>query len=200
MNDMSREDGFLAAIQCEPNNTLHRLVYADWLDEQDDPRVNYLRTEFALTELSSERRRQTPQWESWIDLRCTFNPEWMDSLPRLFLPRLDELFDEYRFMGYPLWFFLKSGVEFGGLIDEVEQDRLRVKAIPTPFNSDESADPDYIPLAEVDLATLQYVTPNGQAIAVRWCLEQRHWIHAVDRRFLSPIQRRRARTPWWKFW
>src|SRR5262249_30173884 len=31
------EDGFLAAIRLEPADDTARLVFADWLDEQDDP-------------------------------------------------------------------------------------------------------------------------------------------------------------------
>jgi uncharacterized protein (TIGR02996 family) len=39
------EDPFLAAIRANPDDTLTRLVYADWLDERDDPRGMFLRLE-----------------------------------------------------------------------------------------------------------------------------------------------------------
>ena len=40
---MSDEEGFLQAIAAAPTDDLPRLVYADWLEEQGDPRATYLR-------------------------------------------------------------------------------------------------------------------------------------------------------------
>jgi uncharacterized protein (TIGR02996 family) len=37
------EEAFLAALLKQPADNLTRLVYADWLDERDDPRGPYLR-------------------------------------------------------------------------------------------------------------------------------------------------------------
>ena len=34
---MTEQQAFLAAIKAEPENYLHRYVYADWLDEHDMP-------------------------------------------------------------------------------------------------------------------------------------------------------------------
>ncbi len=42
---MTPEDAFLAAISAAPQDMLPRLVYADWLDERNDPRASYLRFE-----------------------------------------------------------------------------------------------------------------------------------------------------------
>lgn len=39
------EEAFLAAIEASPQDMLPRLVYADWLDERNDPRGEYLRLE-----------------------------------------------------------------------------------------------------------------------------------------------------------
>ena len=35
--------GLFAAICADPEDDASRLVYADWLDEQGDPRADYLR-------------------------------------------------------------------------------------------------------------------------------------------------------------
>jgi uncharacterized protein (TIGR02996 family) len=43
------EEGFLDAIKANPGDDLHRLVYADWLDERDDPRGDFIRLHLALT-------------------------------------------------------------------------------------------------------------------------------------------------------
>ena len=39
------ERSFLNALQADPNDELARLAYADWLEEQDDPRGAFLRAE-----------------------------------------------------------------------------------------------------------------------------------------------------------
>ncbi len=40
---MNEEAGFIAALLAEPNDRTTLLVYADWLDERNDPRAEYLR-------------------------------------------------------------------------------------------------------------------------------------------------------------
>lgn len=40
---MNEERGFLAAIRERPDDDTTKLIYADWLEEQDDPRAEYLR-------------------------------------------------------------------------------------------------------------------------------------------------------------
>ena len=40
---MDEEAGFIAAMLAEPDDRTVLLVYADWLDERDDPRGEYLR-------------------------------------------------------------------------------------------------------------------------------------------------------------
>jgi protein phosphatase len=45
---VGEDKAFLAAIQAKPADDLVRLVYADWLDERDDPRGEFLRLECRL--------------------------------------------------------------------------------------------------------------------------------------------------------
>ncbi len=40
---MTDDEAFLAAIAARPSDDLTRLVYADWLEERDDPRAAYVR-------------------------------------------------------------------------------------------------------------------------------------------------------------
>ena len=40
---MNDEAGFLAAVLAEPDERTALLVYADWLDEHNDPRAEFLR-------------------------------------------------------------------------------------------------------------------------------------------------------------
>jgi uncharacterized protein (TIGR02996 family) len=41
----SEEEGFLASILAKPEDRTSRLVYADWLEERDDPRAQLIRLE-----------------------------------------------------------------------------------------------------------------------------------------------------------
>jgi uncharacterized protein (TIGR02996 family) len=46
---MTHADAFLAAILAEPDADVHRLVYADWLDEHGDPdRAEFIRVQCAV--------------------------------------------------------------------------------------------------------------------------------------------------------
>jgi uncharacterized protein (TIGR02996 family) len=42
MATMTTEQALLAAVWADPHDDLPRLVYADWLDETDDPASNAL--------------------------------------------------------------------------------------------------------------------------------------------------------------
>lgn len=68
----TEHQGFLAAILAEPHEDLHRLAYADWLEEHDDPRAPFIRAHIAgqaedlFDEFGMSDRRATifgvPQW------------------------------------------------------------------------------------------------------------------------------------------
>ena len=48
---MDERDGFLAAIEEEPEDTTVKLVFADWLEEHGDPRSELLRREVEIAEV-----------------------------------------------------------------------------------------------------------------------------------------------------
>jgi uncharacterized protein (TIGR02996 family) len=48
---MTQHEAFLEHLRAHPEDDVTRLVYADWLDEQDDPRGRYLRLELELARL-----------------------------------------------------------------------------------------------------------------------------------------------------
>jgi uncharacterized protein (TIGR02996 family) len=48
---MSQDESFLRAITASPGDVLLRQIYADWLEEQGDPRAEYLRLGARLDEL-----------------------------------------------------------------------------------------------------------------------------------------------------
>lgn len=58
---MTEEDAFFAAILAAPRDDTPRLVFADWLDEQEDPRSELLRIATELEALeASDRPTDTP--------------------------------------------------------------------------------------------------------------------------------------------
>jgi uncharacterized protein (TIGR02996 family) len=56
----SAHDAFLRAIREDPDNDVPRLIYADWLDEQGDPRGEFIRVQCELAGLTEE----DPQYDS----------------------------------------------------------------------------------------------------------------------------------------
>jgi len=65
---MDEEAGFIAALLAEPDDRTVLLVYADWLDERDDPRAQLLRL------LASDQAEQQSTWmldqdtNAWLQL------------------------------------------------------------------------------------------------------------------------------------
>jgi uncharacterized protein (TIGR02996 family) len=55
-------EGFLRAIFDEPDDDVHRLVYADWLDEHGDPRGEFIRAQVRVAALpQGDPRRAEPE-------------------------------------------------------------------------------------------------------------------------------------------
>lgn len=57
---MNHEQAFLQAIRETPHDDAPRLIYADWLDEHNDPRSEFIRIQCALAQLSDEDPRRWP--------------------------------------------------------------------------------------------------------------------------------------------
>ncbi len=57
---MGIEDAFLHDILAHPDDDAPRLIYADWLDEHNDPRGEFIRIQCALAQLSDEDPRRWP--------------------------------------------------------------------------------------------------------------------------------------------
>jgi uncharacterized protein (TIGR02996 family) len=81
---MSNEQGFLDAIRTAPADEVNRLVYADWLEEQGDPRGQYLRLELELARLEPSDPRYA---ETELDLRVCrrmLHPLWVHEVSRAY--------------------------------------------------------------------------------------------------------------------
>jgi len=55
---MRDDDGFLTPICERPDDDAPRLILADWLDEQDDPRGEFIRVQIALSKLTAHDVRR----------------------------------------------------------------------------------------------------------------------------------------------
>lgn len=90
---LSDEDKqFLRAILANPAELTAWLAYADWLDEHDDPRAEFVRLEVQLTSASvtqTERYGITARLE---ELRPTFDRDWVAIFDRPRIENCDELF------------------------------------------------------------------------------------------------------------
>lgn len=68
------ETAFLAAIRANPADDTTRLVYADWLDERDDPRAEYVRliceARRVLARLAAVRTSVSTGWATAVQPWC----------------------------------------------------------------------------------------------------------------------------------
>lgn len=71
---MSEDEAFIRAIVDNPGDDTARLVYADWLDEHDDPRGAYLRAEHEAAESGDIARLQR--------LAADLDPVWVARVSR----------------------------------------------------------------------------------------------------------------------
>ena len=78
------EDPFLAAVLADPLDDAPRLIYADWLDEQDrSDRAEFIRVQCALAEHTPWKKRQRPcQCQRCRDLR-TREEEYLKEAERM---------------------------------------------------------------------------------------------------------------------
>lgn len=57
---MTQDDAFLQAIMDNPDDDAPRLIYADWLDERDDPRGEFIRVQCRLATMARDDERSLP--------------------------------------------------------------------------------------------------------------------------------------------
>jgi uncharacterized protein (TIGR02996 family) len=74
---------FLAAIYANPDEDTHRLVFADWLDENGDPdRAEFIRAQCELSALPPGDPRRVPLGLREVVLRQRHAHEWVEELPK----------------------------------------------------------------------------------------------------------------------
>ncbi|MCE9562484.1 MAG: ribosomal protein L7/L12 [Planctomycetes bacterium] len=74
---MSEEAAFLKALKANPADDTVRLVYADWLDEHNEPaKAEYLRLVAVLTHTCEESTRERPEVGRLLSLTELLPQEW----------------------------------------------------------------------------------------------------------------------------
>jgi uncharacterized protein (TIGR02996 family) len=72
----TEDRGFLEALAAQPEDDSVRLIYADWLEERDDPRGEYLRITVALARLLvDDLHAEDLRWRA-DQLRQQIDPRW----------------------------------------------------------------------------------------------------------------------------
>jgi uncharacterized protein (TIGR02996 family) len=87
------ENAFLEAIRLGPFDETGRLVYADWLQERDDPRAEFLRIESALVGLILQKQRDRVLAGRYLDLALALPESWVsavDRVPELLRPSVKD--------------------------------------------------------------------------------------------------------------
>jgi uncharacterized protein (TIGR02996 family) len=108
---MPDDDGFLRALQENPNDEGTRLVYADWLEERGDLRGEYLRLDHQLSHVLTRLD----------ELRRQIDPTWLTAVRKA--PRPDGVVQfhgrpEVRIRSIRQWF------TYGGLLEGLPTDRM----------------------------------------------------------------------------
>jgi uncharacterized protein (TIGR02996 family) len=77
-----KEDPFIRAILAAPEDESPRLIYSDWLDEQDDPRAEYLRIDCALAKMSQDDPRFDELVVRYRELHFQVDRTWRTAVAR----------------------------------------------------------------------------------------------------------------------
>jgi uncharacterized protein (TIGR02996 family) len=81
---MADHAAFLTAIRAEPDNDVHHLVYADWLQDNGQPeRGEFIRVQCELSRGTASRERQRELIGREQTLRCQHEAEWLAPLREL---------------------------------------------------------------------------------------------------------------------
>jgi uncharacterized protein (TIGR02996 family) len=72
-----QDDAFLEAIRDEPDGDVHRLVYADWLEEQGDPaRAEFIRLQCQLAQMPPDAPRRQELMRRQEELLSAHGGRW----------------------------------------------------------------------------------------------------------------------------
>jgi uncharacterized protein (TIGR02996 family) len=79
---VTEDEAFIRAIVDGPGDDLPRLVYADWLDDRDDPRGPYLREELEVVKVLRSREEFALPIDNRDELEVGLDPVWVARVSR----------------------------------------------------------------------------------------------------------------------
>src|SRR5947209_10682193 len=77
---MTCHDPFVQAIHDQPDDDGPRLIYADWLEEQGDPRGEFIRIQCVLAGMAADAERRPLLAARERELLAEFGSEWLGPL------------------------------------------------------------------------------------------------------------------------
>src|SRR5262245_7867835 len=89
---MNEEKALLAAAQSAPEDDAVRLVYADWLEDRDDPRGEFIRLEAEMGRLPPYSDRYVQLKARREELRPRIQEKWLRAMG--YVPRHRPLFHD----------------------------------------------------------------------------------------------------------
>ena len=81
---------FIAEIHANEHDDTPRLIYADWLEDNGDPRAEYLRLECELASLNSKDALWQQQYPRLLQLREQMPEAWLADVGRAIVANCDE--------------------------------------------------------------------------------------------------------------
>jgi uncharacterized protein (TIGR02996 family) len=96
---------FIRAILTNPAELTAWLVYADWLDEHDDPRAEYIRLEVRRTAHDTTQSERFGIIARMEELRLVLDPDWLAVFDR---PRVENCDDQFAFKCPKQWENLRA--------------------------------------------------------------------------------------------
>jgi uncharacterized protein (TIGR02996 family) len=83
------DDLFLRMIHTNPEDNTTRLVYADWLEEQSDPRSIFLRIEQEVVKVSVNEKNYGDLFCPFLKLARALDTVWVRQVSRVPIPPID---------------------------------------------------------------------------------------------------------------
>jgi uncharacterized protein (TIGR02996 family) len=90
---LDEDEGFIQAIIADPDDVSLRLIYADWLDERDDPRGEYLRLQARRADLTEGGGDWWKLIARLRELQARISPDWLARLDRTPVENCDLRFE-----------------------------------------------------------------------------------------------------------
>src|SRR5437868_3256863 len=85
---MTNQESFLQSIIEEPDNEDLRLIYADWLEERDDPRGEFIRVQCQLNRMEERDPGRPALLRREIEMLDQYQPVWLKVLPERLWPSI----------------------------------------------------------------------------------------------------------------